>query len=90
MRNHRTFASLAMLFASLASTVSAAETDRIAALETRLAELERRVTLQEDIEKVRVVAYTYAYFADNVLYDEIRALFSPSIESCESSGYGVF
>jgi hypothetical protein len=39
---------------------------------------------------VRVVAYTYAYFADNVLYDEIRALFSPSIESCEISGYGVF
>lgn len=79
-----------ILFAHVTVASAADDADRIAALENRLNALERRMTLQEDIEKVRIVAFTYGYFADNVLYDQIRGLFSPNIESCEVSGYGVF
>jgi len=66
------------------------ESKAIAALEQRLAALEQRVTLQEDIEKVRIVAFSYGYYMDNVLYDQVKAMFSPNIESCELAGYGVF
>jgi len=80
------------MLVGLMSAVSAHAQDAaaIAALEKRLAALEHRITLQEDIEKVRVVAFSYAYYMDNVLYDQVKAMFSPNIESCELAGYGVF
>ena len=68
----------------------AGDSEKIAALEKRLHALEQRVTLQEDIEKVRVVAFRYGYYMDNVLYDQVKAMFSRNIESCELAGYGVF
>ncbi|GAB1257496.1 hypothetical protein NBRC116494_19980 [Aurantivibrio plasticivorans] len=67
-----------------------AQDDRIDRLEQRLAALEHRITLQEDVHQVRQVAFTYAYLMDNVLYDQVIAMFSKNIESCEISGYGVF
>jgi hypothetical protein len=84
------FPAMAAFLMAVAAIAQADDGARIAALEQRMASLEKRLTLQEDIEKVRIVAFTYGYFADNVLYDDIRALFSPNIESCEVSGYGVF
>lgn len=64
--------------------------ERIAKLEQRIDALERRLITQEDVEKVRVLAFSYGYYADNILYDQVKALFSRDIESCEISGYGVF
>jgi SnoaL-like domain len=84
---------LAIVITTLA--LSAAHADSrdsraIAALEQRLVALEHRITLQEDIEQVRIVAFSYGYYMDNVLYDQVKAMFSRNIESCELAGYGVF
>jgi hypothetical protein len=79
---------VALIIASNASAASS--DDRLATLERKLAALEHRLELQEDVEKVRVLAFSYAYYMDNVLYDQVKALLSKNIESCEISGYGVF
>lgn len=64
--------------------------ERILALENRINNLERRITLQEGIQQVRRIAFSYAYYMDNVLYDQVIDMFSKDIESCEISGYGVY
>ena len=63
---------------------------QVAALQARLDQDETRLTRQEDIEKVRVVAFSYGDYMDNAMYDQVLSLFSPDIESCEIAGYGVF
>jgi len=61
-----------------------------AALEHRVAELETRLMRQEDVESIRRVAYSYGYFMDNALLDEVKALFADRMEYCEISGYGLY
>ena len=80
----------AFMMLATASSFAASTDERLAALEQKLATLEHRLLLQEDVEKVRVLAFSYGYYMDNVLYDQVKALLSKNIESCEVSGYGVF
>lgn len=88
MRHTPASACIALL--AVTSAHAASNDDRLAALEQRLATLEHRLLLQEDVEKIRVLAFSYGYYMDNVLYDQVKALLSPKIDSCEISGYGVF
>lgn len=63
---------------------------RAAALEKEVAALRTEVERQKDIEAVRTVAFSYAYYMDYALYSQVQAMFSPKIVSCEVAGYGVF
>jgi hypothetical protein len=60
------------------------------ALVQRIDELEARLARQEDVEAIRRVAYSYGYFMDNALLDQIKALFASNMEYCEISGYGLY
>ena len=53
---------------------------QIAALEARLAALEHELGIQQDIEAIRKVQYTYGYFIDKSQYDETLDLFSDDAE----------
>jgi hypothetical protein len=55
-----------------------------------LAELRTRVQRQEDIEAVRRVAFSYGYYMDNALMDQVTALFADRMEYCEIAGYGLY
>lgn len=45
-------------------------------LEGRIAQLEHRLGIQEDIEAIRKVQYTYGYFIDKSQYNEVVDLFA--------------
>jgi hypothetical protein len=51
-----------------------------AALEARIARLEQELAIQQDIEQIRKVQYTYGYFIDKSQYDECLDLFSDDAE----------
>ena len=76
-----------LLAAMLAPLPAAAQAPSLAA---RVEALEKRVAAQEDIQAVRRLAFSYGYYMDNALYDQVRSLFADRIESCEVSGYGKF
>jgi SnoaL-like domain len=63
---------------------------QLSAMEKHFDELQTRLVRQEDIEKIRILAFSYGDYMDNALYDQVLAMFSPHMESCEISGYGVF
>lgn len=48
----------------------------LAALEARIAKLEHALAIQQDIEQIRKVQYTYGYFIDKSQYQEVVDLFS--------------
>jgi hypothetical protein len=48
----------------------------IAALEARIARLENQLGIQEDIEAIRKLQYTYGYFIDKSQYNEVVDLFA--------------
>ncbi len=52
--------------------------------------LKARIQQQEDIEAVRRVAFSYGYYMDNALMDQIIALLADEPEYCEISGYGLY
>ena len=52
----------------------------LAALEARLVALEHELGIQQDIEAIRKVQYTYGYFIDKSQYDECVDLFSDDAE----------
>lgn len=81
---------LGLAMAALGAAPAHAADPEVEALKARLAQLEQRIGLQEDTEKVRLLAFTYAYYMDNALYAQVKALFSPNIESCELTGTGLF
>jgi hypothetical protein len=83
-------AALAALFVTSSVLADDRQDREIADLKNRLATLERRITQQEDVEKIRTLAFSYGYYMDNGLYDHVKMLLSPNVESCEISGYGVF
>ena len=58
--------------------------------EQKIQQLQNELVRQQDIEAIRTVAYSYGYYMDNALYSEVKAMFSPNIESCEVAGYGKF
>lgn len=59
-------------------------------LHDRVEQLEERLQNQEDIEAIRRVTYSYGYFMDNALIQEVVDLFSTDMEYCEISGYGLY
>lgn len=59
-------------------------------LHARLEILETKIQQQEDIEAIRRLAYSYGYFMDNALIDEVVDLFATKIDYCEISGYGLY
>jgi len=59
-------------------------------LQRRITNLETRLQQQEDIEAIRRVAYSYGYFMDNALIDQVIELFADDMEYCEISGYGLY
>ena len=48
----------------------------VTALEARIARLEHELAIQQDIEQIRKVQYTYGYFIDKSQYNEVIDLFS--------------
>lgn len=61
-----------------------------ASLAQQVAELQERVQRQEDVEAVRRVAFSYGYYMDNALMDQVIALFADEMEYCEIAGYGLY
>ncbi len=59
-------------------------------LERKVEMLEHKVGVQEDIEAIRKLMYTYTYYMDRALYDQALDLFSENVESCEVGGRGVY
>lgn len=59
-------------------------------LERRLAELEYKIGVQEDIEAIRTLMYTYTYYMDRSLYTQVLDLFSENTVSCEAGGRGIY
>lgn len=72
---------------ALVNGVSAAE---FAQLAKKVNLLEERLERQEDIEAIRRVVFSYGYYMDNGLYDQVLSLMSDKIVSCEVGGYGVY
>jgi SnoaL-like domain len=60
------------------------------ALEQRVAQLEARVQHQEDVESLRRLAFSYGYYMDNALMDQIEGLMADQMDYCEIAGYGVY
>lgn len=60
------------------------------ALEREIAQLKARIQQQEDIEAVRRVAFSYGYYMDNALMDQVIALLADETEYCEIAGYGLY
>ena len=50
----------------------------LAALTARIDRLEHELSVQQDIHEIRRVQYTYGYFIDKSLYNEVVDLFSDS------------
>jgi hypothetical protein len=71
-------------------SVKPASAAEVAGLRARLDLLEERLDRQEDIEAIRRLAFSYGYYMDNGLYDQVLSLMSEKIVSCEVGGYGVF
>jgi SnoaL-like domain len=63
---------------------------RVTELEARLAEADHRIAEQEAITAARRLAFTYGYFMDHGLYDQIPTLFASKMDYCELAGYGRF
>jgi len=51
-------------------------TEEIVALKARIVELERRAAMREDIEAIRRLQFTYGYFLDKCLWQEVVDLFA--------------
>lgn len=62
----------------------------LAALSNEIAELQRRITAREDVDAIVQLMNMYGYYMDHALYDEVLALLSDDVASCEIGGYGVF
>lgn len=59
-------------------------------LQGKVEALEKQVGIQEDIEAIRILMYSYAYYMDRALFDQVFDLFSENMESCEAGGRGVY
>jgi hypothetical protein len=68
----------------------AALTKRVEQLEAKVAQQDRRLAEQEAITAARRLAFTYGYFMDNALYDQIPTLFASKMDYCELAGYGRY
>src|SRR5262245_56233492 len=92
------FALLALLLAGCArveasehAAVSAEEmADQLRELQDKVVELQNQIGMQEDIEAIRVLMYSYTYYMDRALFDQVFDLFSENMESCEAGGRGVY
>jgi hypothetical protein len=83
--------SLFSRFAALGSLLAVAACNQAdPVLLKRIDDLEARLARQEDVEAIRRVAYSYGYFMDNALLDQVKALFADTMEYCEISGYGLY
>lgn len=81
----------AMALALGLSSPAAADTaSDIAALKKEVAELRKKVEVQEAKDQGRTLAFMYAYFMDNGLYEQVKTLFADKMEYCEVSGYGMY
>lgn len=61
-----------------------------AELRLQVEALQVRVQRQEDVEAVRTLAYSYGYYMDNALIDQVIALLSENAEHCQIAGYGLY
>lgn len=64
--------------------------DRIQELTDRIETLEYKIGVQEDIEAIRTLMYSYAYYMDRSLFSQVLDLFSDNAVSCEAGGRGVY
>ncbi|MBN1655939.1 MAG: nuclear transport factor 2 family protein [Deltaproteobacteria bacterium] len=64
--------------------------DRLQQLQIRIEELENKIGIQEDIEAIRTLMYTYTYYMDRALFSQVLDLFSENTVSCEAGGRGVY
>jgi len=79
---------VAICLTGLLFTAGCAE--RQSEMANELRELRARVQQQEDIEVVRRLAFSYGYYMDNALIDQVIALFADEMEYCEIAGYGLY
>lgn len=59
-------------------------------MQKRIDELEHKLGMQEDVEAIRRLMYTYTYYMDRALFDQVLDLFSENMVSCEAGGRGVY
>lgn len=64
--------------------------DKLQELQDKVEALQNQVGVQEDIEAIRTLMYSYAYYMDRALFDQVFDLFSENMESCEAGGRGVY
>jgi len=64
--------------------------DQLRDLQDKVAALQHQVGVQEDIEAIRLLMYTYAYYMDRALFAQVFDLFAEDMESCEAGGRGVY
>ena len=57
---------------------------------SQLEALQARVTQLEDREAIRKLAFSYGYYMDNGMTDQVVTLLSPQTEFCEITGYGRY
>ena len=84
-------ASCARVEASEHAALSAEEmADQLRELQDKVEQLQNQIGMQEDIEAIRVLMYSYTYYMDRALFDQVFDLFSENMESCEAGGRGVY
>lgn len=84
-------ASCSQAEASESAALSDAEmADKLRELQEKVETLQNRVGIQEDTEAIRLLMYSYAYYMDRALFDQVFDLFSENMESCEAGGRGVY
>ena len=64
--------------------------ETLVALHERLVELESRLAVQEDIEAIRKLQYTYNYYNQSGYSKQLLSLVSENAESIEIGGRGVY
>ncbi len=62
----------------------------VARLQQRVDELEHRVVIQQDVEDIRRLQYTYGYLMDKQLFSQVVDLFVDEPVSVEWGGGGVY
>lgn len=89
-RTMRIIGALCAVVGLSAATANADTASDIAELKAQVAALQAKVDRQDAIDAGRTLAFMYAYFMDNGLYDQVKTLFADQMEYCEVSGYGLY